>query len=181
MSICKKWSPFVKCEVQAVKSEVNFLLTVTLQTIQEPASFSPCSRSRGQCTNMKSISNWTWTSPTVVQSWLEGRTSTQYTSAKPRCNQSNRSNRTSFDLSPSRWCPCLVTDVLHKKYKNTKIQIKYISNTNTQRFRFTFFSFYSVSQTQITLALCWWPSIGMHWIFQLEALSHSLNWYLCPL
>ena len=33
-------------------------------------------KQKRQCTNIKSISNWTWTSPTWMQSWLVGRTST---------------------------------------------------------------------------------------------------------
>ena len=54
---CKSWEfgptglpevrvQFVKSDVQELKSEVNFLLKVTLQTMQEPAFFSLCSRSR---------------------------------------------------------------------------------------------------------------------------------------
>ena len=65
--------------------------------------------------------NWTWTSPTVVQSWLEGRTSTQYTSAKPRCNQIGQIEvQLQFDLirlEPSRWRPCPVADwTSHRVY-----------------------------------------------------------------
>ena len=118
---------------------------------------------------MKSISNWTWTSPTVVQSSLEGRTSTQYTSAKPRCNQIGQIEvQLQFDLirlEPKSvmsiscyWC---TSQKIQKSQNSNQIHFKYKYTTIPIYLFYFLFSLANLNDSGIVLVAFHWNALNI--------------------